>query len=68
MMMDANVVACSPGTVYSALRQADVLPPRGKESRKGKGFVQPLQAHEHWHIDFTHFVKIPGMPLCREAP
>ena len=24
MMMDANVVACSPGTVYNVLRQADV--------------------------------------------
>jgi hypothetical protein len=37
-----SVVACSPGTVYNVLRQADVLRPRGKESRKGKGFVQPL--------------------------
>ena len=59
MMMDANVVACSPGTVYNVLRQADVLRPRGKESRKGKGFVQPLTAHEHWHIDVA-YINIAG--------
>jgi len=46
-----QIVACSPGTVYNLLRQADVLRPRGRESLKGKGFVQPLTAHEHWHID-----------------
>ena len=59
MMMDANVVACSPGTVYNVLRQADVLRPRGRESRKGKGFVQPLTAHEHWHIDVA-YINIAG--------
>jgi putative transposase len=58
-MMDANVVACSPGTVYNVLRQADVLRPRGKESRKGQGFVQPLTAHEHWHIDVA-YINIAG--------
>jgi transposase InsO family protein len=21
---------------------------------KGKGFVQPLSPHEHWHVDFSH--------------
>jgi hypothetical protein len=51
MMMDANIVACSPGTVYNVLRQSDVLRQRGKESRRGNGFVQPLKAHEHWHVD-----------------
>ena len=59
MMMDANVVACSPGTVYNVLRKADVLRPRGKESRKGKGFVQPLTAHEHWHVD-VGYINIAG--------
>jgi ATP-dependent DNA helicase RecG len=38
-------------TSFCVLRQADVLRQRGKESRKGKGFVQPLKAHEHWHVD-----------------
>jgi hypothetical protein len=32
-----QIVACSPGTVYNVLRQADVLRQSGKESRKGKG-------------------------------
>ena len=57
--MDANVVACSPGTVYNVLRQADVLRPRGKESRKGKGFVQPLTAYWHWHVDVA-YINIAG--------
>ena len=30
-----------------------------KPLRKGTGFVQPLQPHEHWHIDFS-FVNIGG--------
>ena len=25
-----------------------------KESKKGTGFVQPLKAHEHWHIDISY--------------
>lgn len=33
------------------LRDAGVLNPRGKESKGGKGFQQPLAAHEHWHVD-----------------
>jgi len=46
-----QIVDCTPGTVCNVLRQADVLPPRGRESRKGQGFLQPLTAHEHWHSD-----------------
>ncbi len=46
-------------TVYNVLRQADVLRPRGKESRKGKGLVQPLTAHEHWHVDVA-YINIAG--------
>ena len=26
----------------------------GKPSKKGTGFVQPLRAHEHWHIDVAY--------------
>jgi transposase InsO family protein len=25
-----------------------------KSSGKGKGFVQPLKPHEHWHIDVSY--------------
>src|SRR4029077_3967476 len=27
---------------------------RGKPSKKGQGFEQPLRPHEHWHIDVSH--------------
>jgi len=50
----ANVVACSPCSVYRVLRDAGVLNPRGKESKKGKGFQQPLTAHQHWHVDVAY--------------
>lgn len=55
MMMDANVVAASPATVYRVLSKAGLLNNRFvKPSKKGTGFVQPLKAHEHWHIDIAY--------------
>jgi len=55
MMLDADVVAVSPATVYRVLKQAGRLGRRwAKPSRKGTGFVQPLQPHEHWHIDISY--------------
>lgn len=55
MMMDNDVVACSPATVYRVLKKAgrlDCRPPSG--STKGTGFEQPLKPHEHWHIDIAY--------------
>jgi putative transposase len=66
MMLDAEVVAVSPSSVYRVLKAAGWLGSRkGKPSKKGKGFEQPLQPHEHWHIDITH-VNICGefFSLC----
>ena len=60
MMLDRDIVAVSPASVYRVLKQAGLI--RGlwqKLSRKGQGFVQPLQPHEHWHIDFS-YVNIAG--------
>jgi transposase InsO family protein len=55
MMLDANVVAVSPATVYRVLSQAGRLGRNwAKPSKKGTGFVQPLKAHEHWHIDISY--------------
>jgi putative transposase len=55
MMMDADIVAVSPSTVYRALTNAGLLNRwNRKESKKGTGFVQPLKAHEHWHIDISY--------------
>ena len=60
MMLDADVVALSPSSVWRVLRGAGLLRPwNGKESKKGTGFVQPQQPHEHWHIDVS-YVNICG--------
>jgi putative transposase len=55
MMLDANVVAVSPSSVYRVLRKAGLMDRLNvKPSRKGTGFEQPLQPHEHWHIDVSY--------------
>jgi len=55
MMMDADIVAVSPSSVYRVLTNAGLLNRwNRKESKKGTGFVQPLKAHEHWHIDISY--------------
>jgi putative transposase len=55
MMMDADVVAASPATVYRILSKEGLLNNRSvKPSKKGTGFVQPLKAHDHWHIDISY--------------
>jgi transposase InsO family protein len=60
LMLDANVVAVSPATVYRVLRAAGVLDRWNRRpSRKGTGFVQPTRPHEHWHIDIR-YVNLAG--------
>jgi putative transposase len=55
MMLDADVVAVSPSSVYRVLKAAGKLARRwGKPSKKGTGFEQPVRPHEHWHIDVSH--------------
>lgn len=55
MMLDDDVAAASPSTVYRVLKQAGRLDRRAvAPSKKGTGFVQPLQAHQHWHIDVSY--------------
>ena len=55
MMLDRDVVAVSPSSVYRELRAAGRLGrPKGEPSSKGKGFVQPTRPHEHWHVDISH--------------
>lgn len=55
MMLDADIVAVSPATVYRVLSKAGRLShfPKSK-SLKGTGFVQPEKAHQHWHIDMAY--------------
>jgi transposase InsO family protein len=54
MMLDRDIVAVSPTSVYRVLHQAGLLGKPFKPSRKGTGFVQPLQPHEHWHVDISY--------------
>ena len=55
MMMDDDIVAVSPSSVYRVLTNAGMLRRwNGKPSKKGTGFVQPLHPHEHWHIDISY--------------
>jgi putative transposase len=55
MMIDADVVAVSPASVWRILSQAGRLKKwNQRPSKKGTGFVQPLTPHEHWHIDISY--------------
>jgi putative transposase len=55
MMLDDDVVAVSPSTVYRTLKTAGRLDHRKfSPSKKGTGFVQPLAAHDHWHVDISY--------------
>ena len=55
MMIDADIAAASPSSVYRVLANAGLLNKwSGKKSKKGTGFVQPLEAHQHWHIDISY--------------
>ena len=60
MLLDAGDIAVSPTSVYRVLKAAGRLDRWSRTpSKKGSGFEQPTQAHEHWHIDFT-YVNIAG--------
>lgn len=55
MMLDDDVTAVSPPTVYRVLKGAGRIghaPP--PNPRKGKGFHQPSGPHHHWHIDISY--------------
>ncbi|MFN7147645.1 MAG: transposase, partial [Myxococcota bacterium] len=55
LMIDADIVAVSPTTVWRVLSEAGVIDRWNKRiSKKGTGFVQPLAPHEHWHIDISY--------------
>ena len=60
MMMDKDIVAVSPSSVYRVLSNAGILSKwNRKPSKKGDGFEQPLKPHEHWHIDIS-YINISG--------
>lgn len=60
MMLDANVVAASPASVYRVLKAAGVIGrSQAKRTSKGKGFDQPPHPHRDWHVDIS-YVNIAG--------
>jgi len=60
LMLDDDVVAVSPSTVYRTLKTAGRLDNRRfSASKKGTGFVQPLVAHQHWHVDIS-YINVAG--------
>jgi len=55
MMLDRDIVAVSPSSVYRVLKKAGRIQRWSrKPSRKGAGFDQPLRPHEHWHVDVSY--------------
>jgi putative transposase len=59
-LLDADLVAVSPSSVYRVLKAAGVLARwNRKPSKKGTGFQQPLNPHEHWHTDVS-YINIGG--------
>jgi putative transposase len=60
MMLDRDVVAASPSSVYRVLKAAGRIGrSTNKPSKKGTGFHQPKKPHEHWHIDIS-YINIHG--------
>jgi putative transposase len=60
MMLDGDVVAVSPSSVYRVLKDAGLIKAHNsKPSLKGTGFVQPLLPHEHWHVDIS-YINVAG--------
>ncbi len=55
MMLDQNIVAVSPSSVYRVLSEAGLLKKwNARSSTKGNGFHGPSRPHEHWHIDVSY--------------
>ena len=55
MMLDADVVACSPASVYRVLKKAGLLAGQTPNvTKKGTGYVQPLKPHQEWHVDVSY--------------
>ena len=55
MMLDRDIVAVSPASVYRVLKAADVMQRSNRKvSKKGTGFKPPQRVHGHWHIDVAY--------------
>ena len=55
MMLDDDIVAVSPSSVYRVLVSACIIRKwNNKTTKRGTGFIQPINPHEHWHIDVSN--------------
>lgn len=55
MMIDEDVVAASPSSIYRVLKEAELLgSPPETNSGKGMGFQQPTGPHKDWHLDIAY--------------
>jgi hypothetical protein len=55
LMLDQDVVACSPASTYRVLKKFGLLAgPTPNVTKKGTGFVQPLKPHHEWHVDVSY--------------
>ncbi|QDV88173.1 IS3 family transposase [Stieleria magnilauensis] len=55
MMLDDDIVAVSPSTVYRVLKKAGRLDRKSTSgSTKGTGFKHPEKPHQHWHVDISY--------------
>jgi transposase InsO family protein len=55
MMLDEDIVAVSPSSVYRVLKQAGLLRKWNRKQRgKGTGFKHPVGPHCHWHVDLCY--------------
>lgn len=60
LMLDRDIVAVSPTTVWRVLSAEGLLSNWNKgPSKKGTGFMQPIKIHEHWHTDIS-YINISG--------
>lgn len=55
-MLDEDIVAASPSSVYRVLKRAGLLNlwNTAKKNLKGSGFKQPDGPHKHWHTDIKY--------------
>lgn len=55
-MLDEDIVAVSPSSVYRILKAEGLLNQwkTMKTSSKGSGFKQPTAPHQHWHTDIKY--------------
>ncbi|RMH34929.1 MAG: IS3 family transposase [Gammaproteobacteria bacterium] len=55
MMLDEDIVAVSPSSVYRVLKRHNLLLTAWRhEKAKGSGFHQPSRPHHHWHLDISY--------------